>query len=193
MLRIAKREDVRAMCAIYGEYVKTTTATFEYDPPTEEEFLRRFETYTKQFPWLVWEEDGRVLGYAYAAPPYPRSAYRWCAEPTIYLAPEAREKGIGPRLYTLLERILTAQGYQVMYALVCDENAPSIHFHGKMGYEKQAHFPNCGFKFGRWLGLYWMEKRLSDVIIPNGFPVPWTSIVQDGEMFDGFLEDLFIS
>ena len=82
MLRIAKPEDVPAMCAIYGGYVKTTTATFEYDPPTEVEFMRRFETYTKQFPWLVWEEDGEVLGYVYAAPPYPPPAHRPCSRPT---------------------------------------------------------------------------------------------------------------
>ncbi len=189
MLRIATREDVPAMCAIYGEYVKTTTATFEYDPPTVEEFMRRFDTFTAQFPWLVWEE-GELLGYAYAAPPYSRPAYSWCAEPTIYLKEEARGKGIGPKLYTVLEKILQKQGYQVSYALVCDENAASKRFHEKMGYQVQAHYPNCGFKFGRWLGLYWMEKRLSDVIIPNGFPVSWLSIVQDAEKLNGFLVDL---
>lgn len=190
MLRIAERKDVPTMCAIYGEYVKTTTATFEYDPPTEAEFMRRFDTYTKQFPWLVWEEGGEVLGYVYASPPYPRPAYSWCAEPTIYLKPEARGKEIGSKLYAALEKILQKQGYQVLYALVCDENTVSQRFHEKMGYRRQAHFPNCGFKFGRWLGLYWMEKRLSDVIIPNSFPISWTSIVQDAENSDCFLGKL---
>ena len=190
MLRIAARRDVPAMCAIYGEYVKTTTATFEYDPPTEEELMRRFDTYTKQFPWLVWEENGVLLGYVYASAPYPRPAYGWCAEPTIYLKPEARGREIGRKLYAALEKLLQKQGYQVLYALVCDENTASQRFHEKMGYHKQAHFPNCGFKFGRWLGLYWMEKRLSDVIIPNRPPIPWMSIVQSAEKLERFLDKL---
>ena len=190
MLRIAKQEDVSAMCAIYGDYVKTTTATFEYDAPTVEEFMRRFDTYTEQFPWLVWEEDGAVQGYVYASPPYPRPAYGWCAEPTIYLKPEARGKGTGPKLYAALEKILKQQGYQVMYALVCDENAVSRKFHESMGYQVRAHFPNCGFKFGRWMGILWMEKRLCEVKIPNASPTPWSRIVQDAEKWDGFLADL---
>ncbi len=193
MIRIARREDVPAMLAIYSPYVLTTTATFEYDPPSLAEFYRRYDSYTAQFPWLLWEEAGKILGYAYAAPPYSRPAYAWCAEPTIYLRPEARGKGIGPKLYTALEAILKKQGYQVLYALVCEENGHSVHFHGQMGYTDRAFFPNCGFKFGKWLGLHWMEKRLSDVIIPNGFPTPWRDIVQNAESFVHFLADLSLS
>lgn len=190
MLQTARREDVPAMLAIYSPYVLTTTATFEYDPPSLEEFYRRYDTITAQFPWLKWEENGEILGYAYAAAPYSRPAYAWCAEPTIYLKPEARGKGIGPKLYTALEAILRKQGYQVCYALVSEENRASQAFHRKMGYEKRAFYPNCGFKFGRWIGLNWMEKRLCDVKTPNGFPVSWMSIVQTGETLADFLDDL---
>ncbi len=193
MIRIARREDVPAMLAIYTPYVLTTTATFEYDPPSLEEFLRRYDTFTEQFPWLLWEEEGEVLGYVYAAPPYSRPAYAWCAEPTIYLRPEARGKGIGKKLYRALEEILKRQGYQVLYSLVCEENGHSVYFHGQMGYERRAFFPDCGFKFGRWMGLYWLEKRLSDVKIPNGFPVSWMSIVQNAERLADFLDDLSLS
>ena len=121
MLRIAAEEDVSAMLAIYRPYVLTSTATFEYAPPSEEEFLRRYHTITTQFPWLLWEEDGQILGYAYASLPFSRAAYAWCAEPTIYLKSQARGKGIGKALYDALEAILDAQGYCLLYSLVCGE------------------------------------------------------------------------
>lgn len=110
MLRIAAEEDVSAMLAIYRPYVLTSTATFEYDPPSEEEFLRRYHTITTQFPWLLWEEDGQILGYAYASLPFSRAAYAWCAEPTIYLKSQARGKGIGRRCTTHWKRSSTRRG-----------------------------------------------------------------------------------
>ena len=79
MVRNATEADVAAILAIYAPYVLHTTATFEYDVPTQEEFMQRFRDITRQFPWLVWEEDGAILGYAYASAPYTRAAYRWCA------------------------------------------------------------------------------------------------------------------
>lgn len=193
MLRIARRADVPEMLAIYGPYVLGSTATFEYEVPSLEEFYRRYDTFTRQFPWLVWEENGGIGGYAYASPPYSRPAYAWCAEPTVYLRKEARGKGVGRQLYQALEAILKKQGYQVIYALVCEENEASRHFHERMGYEKRAFFPNCGFKFGRWMGLNWMEKRISEVKSPKGFPISWLSIVQNAESECDFLDDLSLS
>ena len=182
MLRIAAEEDVSAMLAIYRPYVLTSTATFEYDPPSEEEFLRRYHDITAQFPWLLWEEDGQILGYAYASLPFTRAAYAWCAEPTIYLKSQARGKGIGKALYDALEAILDAQGYYLLYSLVCGENENSMRFHEKRGYRTVAHFPACGFKFGRWVDLNWMEKRLKGVDPPGGTPVPWQTVMQNAEI-----------
>ena len=176
MIRIARESDVPAMLAIYAPYIENTTITFEYTVPTEEAFLERFRKLTAQFPWLVWEEEGKILGYAYGAAPFERAAYRWCAEPSIYLLPEARGRGIGANLYAALEKILQSQGYQVLYALITDENAVSIRFHEKCGYVQKVHFPDCGFKFGRWVGLVWMEKRLIPVTIPNKTPVRFVDI-----------------
>ncbi len=193
MLRIARREDVPQMLAIYAPYVLHTTATFEYDVPAPEEFYRRYDTFTRQYPWLVWEENGEIGGYAYAAPPYSRPAYAWCAEPTVYLRPEYREKGVGTKLYAALEAILKEQGYQVIYALVCEENRPSLCFHEKLGYVQRAFFPNCGYKFDRWMGLYWLEKRLSTAKYPNGFPASWLSIMQNAETLSNFLDNLSLS
>ena len=193
MIRIAAEKDVPEILDIYAPYILNSTATFEYDVPCRKDFLQRFYTVTAQFPWLVWEEDGRLLGYAYASPPYSRAAYSWCAEPTIYLRPEAKGRGIAQKLYAALEWILKEQGYQVLYALICAENRESVRFHEKMGYVLRAEFPDCGFKAGRWLGLIWMEKRLKIVESPSAFPRSWLSIVQDAERFANILDSLSLS
>ena len=188
MIRIALESDVPAMLAIYAPYVENTTVSFEYDVPSEEMFLQRFRDITRQFPWLVWEEDGRVLGYAYAARPFERAGYSWCAEPSIYLHDDARGRKIGQKLYAVLEEILKKQGYCVSYALITSENLTSLRFHEKCGYSTVAVFPDCGRKFGRWLGLHWMEKRLIISENPSTFPIPWLSIVQDAESFGDILD-----
>ena len=193
MIRIALESDVPAMLAIYAPYVENTTVSFEYDVPSEETFLQRFREITRQFPWLVWEEDGRVLGYAYAARPFERAGYSWCAEPSIYLHDDARGRKIGQKLYAVLEEILKKQGYCVSYALITSENLTSLRFHEKCGYSTVAVFPDCGRKFGRWLGLHWMEKRLKIGENPGSFPLPWLSIVQDAESFGDILDSFSLS
>ena len=193
MIRPATEQDVPEILSIYAPYVEHSTATFEYDVPCRRSFLQRFYDITAQYPWLVWEEEGQILGYAYACAPYTRAAFSWCAEPAIYLRPEARGKGIGKKLYMVLEEILRQQGYQVLYALITSENTESIAFHRKNGYEIMVDFPNCGYKFNRWLGLIWMEKRLKIVHSPSGFPCSWVSIVQDAESFSDILDNLSLS
>ena len=190
MLRIAYETDVPAILEIYSPYILNSTATFEYDVPTEEAFLQRFRDITVQFPWLVWEEEGKILGYAYASAPYTRAAFSWCAEPTVYLASEGKGKGIARKLYSALEKLLEIQGYQVLYALITAENIPSIRFHQKCGYTLQGDFPDCGFKFGRWLGLFWMEKRLDSVEIPSNPPIAWSVVKQDAQRIFNILDIL---
>ena len=193
MIRVAEERDVPAILEIYAPYILTTTATFEYTVPSQEEFLARFRGITAQFPWLVWEEDGQILGYAYASPPYTRAAYAWCAEPSVYLLPQAQRRGIGRQLYDALEKILKLQGYQVLYALITQENEGSFQFHQRMGYQFSVLFPNCGFKFGRWLGLIWMEKRLKSVEIPSNPPIPWGEIRQNPQKFFDILDTFSLS
>ena len=193
MIRLARETDIPDILAIYGPYVENTTITFEYDVPCKKEFEQRFYTITARFPWLVWEENKQILGYAYASPPYARAAYSWCAEPSVYLKPEARGRGIGTKLYRALEQILKIQGYQVLYALVTQENTGSLAFHEKLGYEVRVLFPDCGFKCGRWLGVYWLEKRLIPVEIPNSFPVPFPVIGQDTQRISDILDSLSLS
>lgn len=193
MIRIAALQDVPAILDIYAPYVKNTTVSFEYAVPTLKEFTCRFQSITAQFPWLVWEEEGNVVGYAYASAPFSRAAYGWCAEPTVYLRPEARGRDIARRLYAALEEILARQGYQVLYALVCGENKASVRFHEKQGYRIAAQFPGIGFKMGRWLDLIWFEKRLKMVKLPMSFPRKWSEIVHNAESLNDILDSLSIS
>jgi len=192
-IRIAKEADLPQILAIYGPYVANTTASFEYDVPTLESFTERFRGITAQFPWLVWEEDGVILGYAYASAPFSRAAYRWCAEPSIYLRPEAKGRGIGRALYTALEQILRLQGYQVSYAIITSENQDSVAFHRAMGYTYLADFPKCGFKHGRWQGITWMEKRLSPVEIPSNAPEKYSSVVKNDRNLQEILAKMSLS
>ena len=193
MIRIATEADVPAMLAIYAPYIVTTTHTFEYEVPTQEEFLQRFRRLTAQFPWLVWEEDGKVLGYAYGSAPFERAAFGWCAEASIYLAPEAQGRGIGRKLYAVLEALLRLQGYTKVYALVTSANRPSVDFHLAVGYTLTATLPDCGFKLGRWHGLHWLEKPLNFVDMPTHMPVSVRSIVDFDRKFLEILAKLSLS
>lgn len=193
MIRFATSDDIASMLAIYTPYVENTTFSFEYTAPAYETFLNRFAKYTRQLPWLVWEEDGNILGYAYGSLPFERAAYAWCAEVSVYLAPQAHGRGIGRRLYAALEEIMWRQGYRKIYALITSENTGSLAFHEKVGYRFSAAFPGCGFKFGRWLGVTWMEKQSNLVEIPSGPPVPWHVIVKNDEDWQNILAVLSLS
>ena len=176
-IRIATEQDIMPMLEIYRPYVENTTYSFEYTVPTSEEFACRFRKYTRQFPWLVWEEDGCVLGYAYGSAPFERAAYQWCAELSVYVHRDAQGKGIGRKLYEAGEKILQKQGYALVYAIITSENKGSMAFHQKLGYETVAVFPGCGIKMDKVLGTVWMEKRLNSVEIPTNPPIPWSSVV----------------
>ena len=178
MIRVAVEADVPAMLAVYAPYIEETTYSFEYTVPSEEEFLTRFRRITEQFPWLVWEEEGTVLGYAYGSLPFEREAYAWTGEVSIYLAPEARGKGIGRKLYTALEAIMARQGYRTLYAIITEENTGSVAFHGALGYREVGKFSGCGLKFGRWLDVIWMEKHLYSVEIPSEKPSCYKAFVE---------------
>ena len=193
MIRLATEADIPAMLEIYGPYVLETTCSFEYAVPTAEEFTRRFRHHTEWCPWLVWEEGGRVLGYAYGAPAFERMAYSWCAEVSIYLAPAVQGAGVGRKLYTALEALLQHQGYRVLYAIVTSENLPSIAFHLALGYSRRAEFENCGYKFHRWIGTVWLEKRTEFVENPTKIPVKWQSIVENDRIICNILANLSLS
>ena len=193
MLRIANEADVLAILEIYAPYVRSTTITFEYDVPTGEEFLRRFRDITAEFPWLVWEENGEILGYAYACRPFARAAYSWCAEPSIYLHPKAQGRGIGRKLYAALEELLKLQGYRMLFALITGENQGSLAFHEKLGYTFAGKLQTAGYKNRRWCDVFWLEKQLQIVENPMEFPTKWSAIGQDNQKICDILYSLSLS
>lgn len=182
-IRFASKADLPAMLAIYSPYVETTAYSFEYTPPTPEEFAARFDHHTAQFPWLVWEESGKVLGYAYGSAPFSRAAYGWCAEVSIYLSPSIHGKGVGRALYTAMEKLLDRQGYYLIYAIVTSSNTGSLAFHKAMGYRETATFPLLAYKFGSCHSVTWLEKRLKPVEYPSKMPIPVTKLVNTDRNF----------
>lgn len=169
-IRDARRSDVPAMLAIYAPFVEHTAVSFEYDVPTEAEFARRLEEHQAAFPWLVCEENRRVMGYAYAGRAFERAAYGWNAEISCYLAPELRGRGVGRRLYARIEEILTRLGYYKLFAVVTSANAPSVAFHRALGFRDAACFRNVGYKQGGWYDVLWLEKTLCDRPEPQCLP-----------------------
>lgn len=174
-IRKATPEDAEALLEIYRPYVEHTAITFEYDVPTVEEFRQRIVNITRSYPYLVAEENGTVVGYAYVGPFKDRAAYQWSVETSIYLSPDYKRHGIGKKLYSQLEKICAKMGIQNMYACISyvdpeDEylTLDSVRFHEHLGYRMVGRFIKCGLKFNRWYDMVWMEKLIGDhQVIPN--------------------------
>ena len=167
MIRSATVGDAEAILNIYGPYVQNTAISMEYEVPTLEEFKQRVENTLKSYPYLVAEQDGKIIGYAYAGRFHPRAAFYRSAEMSIYLDKAVHKCGLGRKLYEMIEEKLKEQGILNVYASIAytdkeDEYLTnnSTQFHEHMGYTKVAQFNNCCYKFGRWYHLIWMEKMI---------------------------------
>lgn len=159
-IRMAVPEDAAALLAIYAPYVTDTAITFEYAVPSLEEFTNRLTSILEKYPYLVAEQEGRILGYAYASTFKGRAAYDWSVETSIYIDMEYRGGGIGTALYEALETMLIKQNILNSYACIAYPNPESIRFHETLGYRTIGHFTKCGFKLGTWYDMIWMEKML---------------------------------
>ena len=175
MIREATLQDVPAILDIYRPYILQTAYTFEYEVPSLAAFQERFLTISRDHPWLVWEEQGEILGYAYGEKAFARAAYQWDADLAIYLRQDCHGRGIGRALYSVVEDLLRRQGYVVAYGVVTSSNVGSCRFHRAMGYRQVAELPACGWKFEQWHGVIWFEKRLQDGV-PAKPPVSWREL-----------------
>lgn len=163
MIRSATPQDAEAISAIYNPYVLTTAITFETDAVPAADMAERIrETLTAGLPWLVWEQDGRVAGYAYASKWKGRCAYRYSVESTVYVDGEHTGQGIGSRLYDALIGQLRAANIHVVIGGVALPNAGSVALHEHFGFEKVAQFKQVGFKFGRWIDVGYWQLILQD-------------------------------
>ncbi len=166
-IRDAKPEDAPRLLEIYAWYVEHTAVTFDWTVPSPDAFRRRMEATAERYPYLVAEDGGTVLGYAYAGPFVGRDAYRYSAEMTVYVDHTARRMGCGRALYEALEARLRAMGILNLYACIGDPveedeylTKDSERFHRRLGYRKVGEFHRCGTKFGRWYNMIWMEKLI---------------------------------
>ncbi len=168
-IRYADAGDAARLLEIYAWYVTNTAITFECDVPSQEEFGARIENTLKTYPYLVLEEGGRILGYAYAGPFKDRAAYSLSCEVSIYIDREARGRWYGRALYEALERALKEKGILNLYACIADPiredeylTRDSESFHRCLGYVKVGTFHSCGRKFGRRYNMLRMEKMIGE-------------------------------
>lgn len=157
MLRAATPADAAAIAGIYNHYILNTVVTFEEEALPVEEMARRItETLADGNPWFVWEESGRVLGYAYAGKWKSRCSYRFSVEATVYLDPTATQRGLGTKLYSALIDQYRKTRIHAIIGGVALPNDASTALHEKLGFKKIAHFKEVGWKFDQWIDVgYW--------------------------------------
>ncbi len=181
-IRVATLADAPRCHEIYVPYVRDTAVTFEYEPPTLDEFRTRMAKTLERYPYLVAEQtdpasfatDGpaavpRIIGYMYVSPFKARPAYDWAVETSIYVDRACRRGGVGRALHDAMERCLAAQGILNMEACIATTEVEDEHltndswrFHERMGYRLVGEFKQCGFKYGRWWNMIWMERHIGE-------------------------------
>lgn len=183
IIRTATEEDAQQILDIYAPYVRDTAITFEYEVPSLEEFRGRIRNTLLRYPYIVCEKEGVIYGYAYTGPLKERAAYDWSVETTIYLSEKAKGLGLGRRLYEELEKISKAQGILNMnacigYPEVEDEylTKNSALFHEHLGYKLVGEFHKCGYKFGKWYNMIWMEKMIGEHLPDQKSIIPFPQL-----------------
>jgi len=151
---------------LYSKYVSGSAVSFELEVPSLEEFSNRIVTISKRFPYLIAEENGAALGYAYASAYRDRAAYQWNVEVSIYIEDQNKKSGVATALYNQLFSELQRIHICKAFAVIALPNNASVGFHHKMGFEKFATYKNVGFKLNQWHDVLWMEKTLQSPEIP---------------------------
>lgn len=174
MIRFASGSDAESLLKIYAQYIDTPI-TFDYTLPTVTEFQSRINRIVSEYPYLIYEEDGVILGYAFAHRHMERAAYQWNAEATIYLDKSVHSKGIGTYLYSKLIELLRLQGIRNVYGCVTHPNEKSERLHEALGFQNVGTYHQAGYKCDRWYDVIWYELKL----IPHEDgenPLPLSSI-----------------
>lgn len=173
MIRMLQPEDIASCLAIYNWYIRSSTATFETEPLTEETFRKRTESVMGKYPWIVFEENGKVLGYAYLSPFHERSAYRFTCDISVYVDRHCTGTGCGSRLMEAILSLAEKDGYYLAVSLITEGNAASEALHEKYGFRKAGTLHDCGYKAGKWLGVSWYARNLRE---PGGVPAETENI-----------------
>ncbi len=176
LLRTATPADAPRFAEIYAPYIVDSVVSFELDPPDATEMAARLARIAPTHPWIVAEQDGRVIGYAYACENRTRLAYRWGAEVTIYLDREAQGRGLGRRLYGALFALMRRQGFVNAYGIITLPNAASTGVHEALGFRQAAVFAHAGYKNGRWLDVGWYQLALVTPPAEPADPIPFARL-----------------
>jgi L-amino acid N-acyltransferase YncA len=159
--------DAAACAAIYGPFVTDSAVSFEERAPTPDELERRMERITRTHPWLVAEDRGRAVAFAYGCPHRDRAAYRWAADVSVYVAPEHQRRGLGRALYRELLALLPRQGLHVACAGITLPNEASVALHESFGFRPVGVYRRIGFKHGAWWDVGWWELELREAAPPT--------------------------
>ena len=168
-IRTADVNDAQELLEIYAPYVRKTAITFEYEVPSLKEFEKRIQTTLEKYPYLVAVRNQEIVGYAYTGVFKERAAYDWAAETSIYVREDNRGLGVGGKLYAALEEISREQHILNLNACIAYSETndayltkESVEFHAHFGYAMVGEFHKCGYKFGKWYNMVWMEKMIGE-------------------------------
>jgi phosphinothricin acetyltransferase len=161
-IRGATAADSKAILDIYAPYITDTAITFETEVPAVSEFTSRVETIIKNYPYLVCEADGKIIGYAYATKHRERAAYKYSADVSIYIKSEYHGRGIGRKLYSDLFESLKNYKIYTAIAGITLPNEKSLALHKSFGFKEVGVYHNVGYKFGKWLDVIWLEKQIKE-------------------------------
>jgi phosphinothricin acetyltransferase len=174
-LRPARPADATDIQRIYAPYVEETAVSFATASPSVADLETKVEKTRSQYPWLVAEREGEVVGYAYAGALRERDAYQWTAELSVYVDGDAQGEGLGRRLYEALLALLERQGYASAYGVVTLPNPASVALHESLGFERVGLFDDVGYKHGAWHDVGWWRLRLPEPAAPDP-PVPFSAL-----------------
>ena len=181
-IRCAVESDADAIRAIYAPFITDSATSFEAVVPDVAEMAGRIQAYAATHPWLVFERDREVVGYAYASPHRARKAYQWSAEVSVYIDARAHRCGVGRALYRALFELLRRQRYVNAFAGVTLPNSSSVGLHESMGFVPVGVFKQIGFKFDQWHDVGWWHLRLRDDPRPDSDPLPTAGLWSDEQV-----------
>ena len=163
LIHSATEADAQALLDIYRPFIESTAVSFETEVPSPQQYAARIAKVLKGWVWLVAEEDGKCIGFAYATEHRQRAAYRWSVETSAYVHPAYHRRGIGKALYTALFESLRTKGYCNAFAIITLPNQASIALHESVGFESVGVFRRAGWKFGAWQDVAWLQRVLRDL------------------------------
>ena len=175
-IRLVRGEDAAAIHAIYAPHVTAGVATFENVAPGIEAMRERILARLPHYPWLVWEDAGDVLAYAYAGRFRERAAYDWIAETSIYVHPDAQRRGIARKLYGVLLDVMRLQGITQAVGVITLPGAASVAMHEAMGFTPAGVWRQCGYKLGQWWDVGVWQKELQPATTPPPARTPFPAI-----------------